>query len=97
MILKALIRYFILNQCVEVAFDHIRRNFTIPDEKTKAVIFEIYRIYREVQNREGVDIGSFDDFYGELMRVYLGSGMGTDVYRYVVIQLEMLRERHPGI
>jgi len=96
-ILKALVRHFILNQCIEVGFSRLKRNMHLPKEDVREILLEIYRIYRNVRLEDDVDIGSFEDFESELMRVYLGAGEGKSVYDYVVTQLELLKAKYPGI
>lgn len=97
MILKVLIRNIILNQCLEVLFERLFSNFVIPDERTRVIVREIYRIYKEVKFREGINIGSFEEFYEELMRMYSNSGGTDEVVNFVMSQLKLLQDKYPGI
>lgn len=97
MILKVLIRQFIAEQCLDVVFERLFNNFVIPNERTKVIVLEIYRIYREVKLREGISIGSFESFYGEIMRIYQSSGSEVEVVQFLMSQLKLLQEKYPEI
>lgn len=92
MLIHSILKYFILNQCIETMFDKIYYNFQKPDDKIINIIQEIYKIYKAVKKDEGINIGSFEKFYEEQMSMLKYSGNNT--YRLLTIQLNILKSKY---
>lgn len=93
MLIHSILKYLILDQCIETLFDKVYYNFQKPDKKIINIIKEIYRIYSKAKMREGISIGSFEQFYEEQMNMLRYSG--NNCYRLLTIQLEFMKNRYP--
>ena len=93
MLVHSILKYLILDQCIETIFDKIYYNFQKPDDKIINIIKEIYLIYKNVKTRDGINIGSFEQFYEEQMNMLRYSGNNT--YTLLCIQLEFMKKKYP--
>lgn len=93
MLAYSIVKYLILDQCIETLFSKVYFNFKTPDDRIVKIIHEIYTIYSRAKLDEGINVGSFDDFYNEQLRVY---GNTRDPYGLLRIQLNYMRGKYPN-
>jgi len=65
MIMIKALKYLILENCLEVFFERLKTNISVPSEETFTLLEKIYRIIKQVRDDQGINIGSFDDFCKE--------------------------------
>ena len=93
MLIHSILKYLILDQCIETLFDKVCFNFQKPDDRIIKIMYEIYYIYYHVKLNEGVNIGSFEQFYEDQMRTFVYSGSNT--YKLLCIQLDFIKNKYP--
>lgn len=93
MLVHSIIKYLILDQCIETMFNKIYINFQTPDDRMIKIIRQIYHIYSNAKLSEGINIGTFEQFYEEQMNMLKYSGDNT--YSLLCIQLDFMKKKYP--
>ena len=92
MITVSLLKYIILDKCLEIFFRHIHLNFIKPSEECKELLYRIYKIYKRQKEDEGINVGNFENFFIEEMSIY---STVNDPIRLMRSQLEHLEKEYP--